>query len=96
MNSASGSQDIPVNIDPNAWTVVLRNGVPTLIPRQQQSQSLQLVSQQPARLELEAPQNQINLPVSTSIDKTAYENALALHYAGQEAGNSQCSIGNLM
>ncbi|CAG8711728.1 13861_t:CDS:2, partial [Acaulospora colombiana] len=82
MSSASGSQDIPVNIDPNAWTVVLRNGVPTLIPRQQ-TQQLPLGPQQPARLELEAPPNQVGQPSLPLLDKEAYENALALHYASQ-------------
>jgi hypothetical protein len=67
--------EIPINIDPNAWQVVLRDGVPTLVPRR--------YPQPPNPTAVVRTNGNPGAQSNFLITQSAYEQGLALDYASQ-------------
>jgi len=71
--------EIPINIDPNLWQIVLRDGVATLVPKRhsQPTNATALVRTVGNYNVVQVPQG--NIPLT----QRAYEQALVLEYASQ-------------
>jgi len=91
MDPRGPPNEIPINIDTNAWQIVLRHGVPTLIPRQAPAPSMN----QDALVHINGTQNGTVAGRSEMIlSRAAYEQGLALDYASQSTRQSKsCRIG---
>ncbi|KIM25194.1 hypothetical protein M408DRAFT_331301 [Serendipita vermifera MAFF 305830] len=77
MDAQGPSNDIPIHIDPNAWQVVLRDGVPTLVPRRYTEQPTQA-----ALVHVNSLQNGNNVVEGNRlISQQAYEQGLALDFS---------------
>ena len=67
--------EIPINIDPSAWQVVLRDGVPTLVPRRN--------PEPPNPTALVRTNGNPGAQSNFLITQRSYEQGLALDYASQ-------------
>lgn len=79
MEPQGPSNDIPIQIDSNAWQVVLRDGVPTLVPRRYPEPP-----NQAALVHVNTVQNGNNITQANHlISQTSYEQGLALDFSNQ-------------
>lgn len=86
--NANNGSELRLNIDPNAFQLALRNGTLTLVPRITPNPNPPLIQ---LPIQNAANGNQITAPTS----QTTYENALTMHYAGQNTSQSVRALANV-